>query len=90
MGPVSHPGNVSVGPDQHGGGRGNRAEHRKIPVTNIFRIDQPNPAGPWSDVEEAGLPAVQQHWPGIVQQGERSLREISCSSAEKFPAGLFS
>ena len=33
LGSVSHPGHVSVGPDQHGGGSGDRAEYRKLPRT---------------------------------------------------------
>gem|GEM_PF-6440074 len=33
MGWVSHPGNVSVGPNQHGTGSSDRATYRKLPQT---------------------------------------------------------
>ena len=39
----SDPGDVSVGPDQHGGGSGDRAEHRKLPRAVVARR---RPAGP--------------------------------------------
>jgi len=37
---------------------------------NIFRVGQSNAAGPGTDVDAGGLTEVQQHWPGVVQQGE--------------------
>ena len=67
-GAVSHPGDISVGPNQHGGGSSDRAEHRKLPQTSVFGVDQLNPIRPRSDVEAAGLTEVEQHRPGIVQQ----------------------
>ena len=79
---VPHPGNISVGPDQHGGGSGDRAKYRKIPFANIFRVDHLNPIGPWSDVEAAGLTEVEQHWPGIVQQGEYPQRAVGGDQVE--------
>ena len=45
-------------------------EYRKLPRTNVFGVDQPDPTRPWSDVEAARLAEVEQHRPGIVQQGE--------------------
>src|SRR5580692_7395326 len=40
---VFHPGHISVGPNQHGGGRSDRAECRKLPCTNEVGVDQLNP-----------------------------------------------
>ena len=59
VGSVSHPGHVSVRPNQHGGGRRDRAQYRKLPDTNVFGVDQLNPIRPWSDVEAAGLTEVE-------------------------------
>ena len=50
---------ISVGPDQHGGGSSDRAECRKLPRTDVFGVDQLNPIRPWSDVEAAGLTEVE-------------------------------
>src|SRR5438105_11920441 len=76
LGSVSDPGNVSVGPDQHGSGSGDRAKYRKLPRTDIFSIDQLDPVSPWSDVKAAGLTEVEQHRPGVVQQGEDPQRAV--------------
>ena len=43
---------------------------RKIPFTNAFRVDHINPISPRRDLEVAGLTEVEQHRPGIMQQGE--------------------
>jgi ribosomal protein S18 acetylase RimI-like enzyme len=48
---------VSVGPDQYGGGSGDRPECRKLPRAVVFGVDQLNPICPRSDVEAAGLTA---------------------------------
>jgi hypothetical protein len=56
---VSHPGDISVGPNQHGSGSSDPAEYRKLPLTNVFGVDQPDPIRPWSDVEAAGLAEVE-------------------------------
>src|ERR1700736_2310038 len=70
VGSVSGPGNVSVGPDQHGSGSGDRAKHRKLPQAAIFSIDQLDPVSPWRDVKAAGLTELEQHRLGVVQEGE--------------------
>ena len=57
--PLSHPGDMSVGPDQHGGGSSDRAEYRELPRTGIFRVDQLDPVCPWGDVDAAGLAEVE-------------------------------
>ena len=67
---IPYPSHISIGPDQHGRGCGDRTHHRKIPFTNIFRLNRLNPIGPRSDVEAAGLTEVEQHRPGMTQQGE--------------------
>src|ERR1700709_2741940 len=46
VGSVSDPGDVSVGPDQHGGGSGDHAEHRQLPLPVVARVDQLDPVGP--------------------------------------------
>ena len=74
VGSVSDPGNVSVGPDQHGSGSGDLAKYRKLARTGIFSVDELDPVRPWSDVEAAGLTEVEQHRPGVVQQLEDSPR----------------
>ena len=45
-------------------GRGDRAEDRKIPLANLFSIDQLDPIGPRRNFEAAGLTEVEQHRPG--------------------------
>src|SRR5947207_5855306 len=74
VGSVSHPGHVSVGPNQHGSGSSDRAKYRKLPRTNVLGVDQLNPICPRSDVEAAGLIEVEQHRSGTVQQGEDPQR----------------
>src|SRR3982074_48764 len=76
LGGVSDPGNVSVGPDQHGSGSGDRAKYRKLPRADIFSIDQLDPVSPWSDVNAAGLTEVEQHRPRVVQQLEDTERAV--------------
>ena len=73
---VSHPGDISVGPNQHGGGSGDRAKYRKLPQADIFSVDQLDPIRPWSNVEAAGLTEVEQHRLGAVQQLEDSERAV--------------
>ena len=43
---VPHPGDISVGPDQHGGGSGDRAEHRKLPHAGVRRRRSSGPGQP--------------------------------------------
>src|SRR5262245_23087710 len=69
-----HPSHISVWPYQHGGGRGDRAKYGKLPRTGIPGIDKPDPTGPRRNLEITGLTEVDQHGPGLVQQGEGSQR----------------
>src|SRR3979411_2422326 len=82
MGSVSDPCNVSVGPDQDGGGSGDHAEHGKLPLPDIFRIDQLDPVSPRSDVEAAGLTELEQHRPGVVKQLEGTERAVGGHEVE--------
>ena len=74
IGSISHPGDVAVWADQHGGGGADRAEHRQLPLPVVARVDQLDPVSPSSDVEVAGLTEVEQQRPCVVQQLEDSER----------------
>src|SRR6266550_1694500 len=82
LGQVSHPRHISVRPNQYGGRGTDRAEYRKLPRTIVFGADQLNAIGPWCDVEAAGLTEVEQHRPGIVQEGEDPKRAIGGDQVE--------
>ncbi len=82
MGEVSHPGYIAVGPHQHGSGSNDRAKDRKLPQTTICSVDHLNPIRPWSDVEAAGLTEVEEHRPGLVQQGEYPQRSVRGDQVE--------
>jgi hypothetical protein len=56
-------------------------ECRKLPRTNVLGADQLNAIRPWSDVE-AGLTEVDEHRPGIVQQGEDPQRTFGGDQVE--------
>ena len=58
---VSDPRDVSIGPNQHGSGSRDRAEHRELPHTSVSSVDPLNPVRPWSDVEGAGLTEIEQY-----------------------------
>ena len=73
---------MSVGSDQHRTGRSDRAEYRELPHAVVPGVDQPNPIGPWFDVEAAGFAEVEEHGPGIVQQVEDSRRTVRCLHVE--------
>jgi hypothetical protein len=53
---VSHPGDIPVGPNQHGSRSSDPAEYRKLPLTNVFSVDQPAPIRLWSDGVNADRP----------------------------------
>jgi hypothetical protein len=53
VGAFAHPGNVSVGPNQHGSGSRNQPQRRKLPRTIVGGVDQSNPICPRGDVEVA-------------------------------------
>ena len=76
LGQASHPGHISVGPGQHGGGSSDRPECRKLPRTNICGVDQLDPIRPRSDVQAAGLTEVEERRAGVVQQGEYAQRAV--------------
>jgi hypothetical protein len=82
MGSVSHPGDISVGPNQHGSGSSDCAKHRKLPHAVVLGVDQLNSIRPWRDVEGAGLTEVEQHWAGVVQQGEDTERAVCGDQVE--------
>ena len=46
------------------------AQDRKLPRIGKRGVDHLNPIGPWRDVDAAWLTEVEEHRPGIVQQGE--------------------
>ena len=79
---LSDPGDVSVGPDQHGRGSGDRPEHRKLPRAGVLGVDQLHAIRPRRDVEAAGLAEVEQHRPGIVQQREDPQRAVGGDEVE--------
>ena len=60
VGEVCHPGNISVGPNQHGSGCSDHPDRRKLPDTFVFGVDQLNAIRPWSDVEAARLTEVEE------------------------------
>src|SRR5664279_3948454 len=47
---VSHPGDISIGPNQYGSGSRDRAKFRKFPCSDIFSVDQLDPVCPCRDV----------------------------------------
>jgi hypothetical protein len=51
MGVVSHPGDMSVGANEHGGGSRDRADNGKLPNADVFGVDQLNPIRPWSPAQ---------------------------------------
>jgi len=65
---------MAIGPDQHGSGSGDRPERRKLPHASVLGVDQLDSIRPRRDVEAAGLTEVEQHRPGVVQQGEDPQR----------------
>src|ERR1700749_3419379 len=79
---VAHPGDISVGPDQHSSGSSDLAEYRKIPGATIFGVDQLNPVRPRSDVEAAGLTEIEEYRPGLMQQGEDPQRAVRGDQVE--------
>ena len=58
---------------------------RKLPRTDVLGVDQLNAICPWGDVEAAGLTEptkVEEHRPGIVQQGEDPQRAVGGDQVE--------
>src|SRR5204863_9660496 len=75
-------GYVSVGASQHGSGSSDRAKYRKLPDTNVYGVDHLSPICPRRDVEAAGLIEVEEHRPGMVQQGEDPQRAVGGDQVE--------
>src|SRR6202011_5126494 len=67
---VSRPGHMSVGSDQHGRGRSDLAKDRELPHASMLGVDEPDSIRPRRNVETAGFTEVEEHGPGVVQQGE--------------------
>src|SRR3712207_6788250 len=67
---------VSIRPNQHRGWGSDGPECRKLPRTVVCRIDEPNPIGPRSDIDAAGLTQVEEHRPCRVQQAEGAQRAV--------------
>src|SRR5713226_5147729 len=73
---------MSVGPNQHDSGGSDHAKDRKLPNASVFSVDQLNTIRPRRDVEAAGLTKVEQHRPGLVQEGEYSQRAAGGDQVE--------
>src|SRR3989441_12990793 len=69
---VSRPGDMSVGSDQHGRGSSNLAKDRELPHASMLGVDEPDSIRPRRNVETAGFTEVEEHGPGVVQQGEHA------------------
>src|SRR5207248_4723433 len=67
---VSCPGDMPVGSDQHGRGSIDLAKDRELPHAIVPGVDQPDSIRPRRNVGTAGLTEVEEHGPGVVQQGE--------------------
>src|SRR6202050_208049 len=74
---VPYPGDISVGPDQHGCRSGDLAKYRKLPRADILSIDQLDPVSPRRDLNAPPLTEVEQHRLGLVQQREDPQRAVS-------------
>jgi hypothetical protein len=61
---------MPVGSDHHGRGRSDLAKDRELPHAIVLGADQPDSMRPRRNVETAGLTEVEEHGPGVVQQGE--------------------
>ncbi len=80
--PLSDPADVAVGPNQHGSGSSDRAEHRKLPRTGVSSVDQLDAVSPRSDVEAARLAEVEQHRLCVVEQLEDPERAVGGCEVE--------
>src|SRR5256885_7292155 len=71
---VSRPGDMSVGSDQRCPGRSDLAQDRELPHAIVPGVDRPDSIRPRRDVETAGFTEVEEHGPGVVQQGEEDRK----------------
>ena len=67
---------MAVGSDQHGRGRSDLADDRQLPHAIVPGVDQPDSIRPRRDVEAAEFTEVEEHGPGVVQQGEHARRTV--------------
>jgi hypothetical protein len=61
---------MPVGSDHHGRGRSDLAQDREFPHAIVPGVDVPDSIRPRRNVETAGFTEVEEHGPGVVQQGE--------------------
>src|SRR2546422_171491 len=66
---LSRPGEMPVGSDQHGRGSSDLAKDRELPHASMPGVHEPDSILPRRNVETAGI-EVEEHGPGVVQQGE--------------------
>ena len=75
---VADPGDVAVGSDQHGSGRCYLAQDRKLPISDVFGVDQPTPDRAHGVMSKPpGSPRLRSTALGIVQQGEYPQRAVA-------------
>ena len=67
---------MPVGSDHHGRGRSDLAKDRELPHAIVPGVDQPDSIRPRRNVETAGFTEVEEHRPGVVQQGEDALGTV--------------
>lgn len=67
---VAGPRDVAVRPDQHRRRCAHPPEHRKFPIRNTFRVNDAHAIGPAGDAAAPGAGEIEQHRPGVSQQGE--------------------
>jgi len=60
---------MAVGSDQHGRGSSDLADDRELPHAVVRGVDQPDSIRPRRNAETAGFAEVEEHRPGVVQQG---------------------
>src|SRR5215217_1032606 len=69
---VPYPGDVAIGPDQHGPGPRDGAEHRQLPGAFIAGVDPAYPLRPRRNVDAVRIAKVEQHGASCVQQAEHA------------------
>jgi len=79
---VAHPGDVSVGPDQHGAGSRNFPKCGELPRTCVGGVNYLNPIRPSNDVELAGLTELEEHRSRSVHQREDPRRAVGGGQIE--------
>ena len=64
------------------GGRSDFAKDRELPHAIVSGVDQPDSTGPRRNVETVGLTEVEEHGPGVVQQGEHRVGTVGGEQVE--------